>query len=214
MAVVEEVDPIMEKEVLSILGRNGIKMAVHGKLDHTLPMIYEYTPNIVMEMLETFLNQQIPKNQASNSDLSIPERPPTLCPGCPHRSVYYTVKDAVNSLGLNDVIYPTDIGCYTPWYHITLRCSRLPAIHGFIHRYPAVDFQRQPNKMWCVFIGDSTFFHAGIPPLINAVHNKDRFVLVILDNRTTAMTGGQPHPGLPVDGMGWGGSGSLNRCNC
>lgn len=52
------------------------------------------------------------------------------------------------------------------------------------------------------FIGDSTFFHAGIPPLINAVHNKNKFVLVILDNRTTAMTGGQPHPGLPVDGMG------------
>ena len=45
--------------------------------------------------------------------------------------------------------------------------------------------------------------HAGIPPLINAVHNKNRFVLVILDNRTTAMTGGQPNPGLPVDGMGY-----------
>ena len=53
------------------------------------------------------------------------------------------------------------------------------------------------------FIGDSTFFHAGVPPLINAVHNKDRFVVVILDNRTTAMTGGQPNPGVPVDGMGY-----------
>ncbi|ADZ08917.1 indolepyruvate ferredoxin oxidoreductase, alpha subunit [Methanobacterium lacus] len=202
VAVVEEVDPIMEKEVLSILGRNGIKMAVHGKLDQTLPMIYEYTPNIVMEMLETVLNQQIPKNQASNSDLSIPERPPTLCPGCPHRSVYYTVKDAVNSLGLNDVIYPTDIGCYTL---------------GITSPYDAADyllsmgssigtscgFSKATKQNVVCFIGDSTFFHAGIPPLINAVHNKDRFVLVILDNRTTAMTGGQPHPGLPVDGMGW-----------
>lgn len=200
--VVEEVDPIMEKEVLSILGKNGIKMAVHGKLDQSLPMIYEYTPNIVMDMLETVLNQEIHKNQVLNSDLSIPERPPTLCPGCPHRSVYYTVKDAVNSLGLNDVIYPTDIGCYTL---------------GITSPYDAADyllsmgssigtscgFSKATEQNVVCFIGDSTFFHAGIPPLINAVHNKDRFVLVILDNRTTAMTGGQPHPGLPVDGMGW-----------
>ncbi|MTK64825.1 MAG: indolepyruvate ferredoxin oxidoreductase subunit alpha [Methanobacterium sp.] len=200
--VVEEVDPIMEKEVLSILGKNGIKMAVHGKLDQSLPLIYEYTPNIVMDMLETVLNQEIKKNQVLNSDLSIPERPPTLCPGCPHRSVYYTVKDAVNSLELNDVIYPTDIGCYTL---------------GITSPYDAADyllsmgssigtscgFSKATNQNVVCFIGDSTFFHAGIPPLINAVHNKDRFVLVILDNRTTAMTGGQPHPGLSVDGMGW-----------
>ncbi len=202
VAVVEEVDPIMEKEVLSILGSNGIKMAVHGKLDQSLPLIYEYTPNIVMDMLESVLNQEIRKDHTLNSDLSIPERPPTLCPGCPHRSVYYTVKDAVNSLGLNDVICPTDIGCYTL---------------GITSPYDAADyllsmgssigtscgFSKATKQNVVCFIGDSTFFHAGIPPLINAVHNKDRFVLVILDNRTTAMTGGQPHPGLPVDGMGW-----------
>ena len=52
------------------------------------------------------------------------------------------------------------------------------------------------------FIGDSTFFHSGIAPLINAVHNKHNFVLTVLDNRITAMTGGQPNPGIPVDGMG------------
>jgi indolepyruvate ferredoxin oxidoreductase alpha subunit len=63
-------------------------------------------------------------------------------------------------------------------------------------------FSKSVDQSIVSFIGDSTFFHAGIPPLINAVHNKDNFVLVILDNRTTAMTGGQPHPGLPVDGMG------------
>ena len=63
-------------------------------------------------------------------------------------------------------------------------------------------FSKSVHQNIVSFIGDSTFFHAGIPPLINAVHNKDKFVLVILDNRTTAMTGGQPHPGLPVDGMG------------
>jgi len=202
VVVVEEVDPIMEKEVMSILGKNGLNLALHGKLDQTLPIIYEYTPNIVLDMLETVLNQEIPQHKASNSDLFIPERPPTLCPGCPHRSVYYTVKKAVKSLGLTDVIYPTDIGCYTL---------------GITSPYDAADyllsmgssigtscgFSKATDQTVVCFIGDSTFFHAGIPPLINAVHNKDRFVLVILDNRTTAMTGGQPHPGLPVDGMGW-----------
>lgn len=63
-------------------------------------------------------------------------------------------------------------------------------------------FSKATNQNIVCFIGDSTFFHSGIPPLINAVHNKHNFVLTVLDNRTTAMTGGQPHPGLPVDGMG------------
>ena len=58
------------------------------------------------------------------------------------------------------------------------------------------------NQPIISFIGDSTFFHAGIPPLINAIHNKMKFTLVILDNRITAMTGGQTNPGIPVDGMG------------
>jgi indolepyruvate ferredoxin oxidoreductase alpha subunit len=64
-------------------------------------------------------------------------------------------------------------------------------------------FSKSPeNQPIISFIGDSTFFHAGIPPLINAIHNKTKFTLVILDNRITAMTGGQTNPGIPIDGMG------------
>ena len=201
VVVVEEVDPIMENEVLSIIGKNGLKKIVHGKLDGTLPMIYEYSPNIIIDAMEKVLEKDLIKYDINQSQIRLPERPPTLCPGCPHRAAYFSVKRAAKLLKLVDVIYPTDIGCYTlgvssPYNAADYLLSMGSSIGT------SCGFSKATNQSIVSFIGDSTFFHAGIPPLINAVHNKDRFVLVILDNRTTAMTGGQPNPGLPVDGMG------------
>jgi indolepyruvate ferredoxin oxidoreductase, alpha subunit len=201
VVVVEEVDPIMEKEVLSIIGKNNLKTVVHGKLDGTLPMIYEYSPNIIIDTMETVLGNDLIKHDTTDSKIRLPERPPTLCPGCPHRAAYFSVKKAVKLLKLEDVIYPSDIGCYTlgvssPYNAADYLLSMGSSIGT------SCGFSKATNQSVVSFIGDSTFFHAGIPPLINAVHNKDRFVLVILDNRTTAMTGGQNNPGLPVDGMG------------
>ena len=201
VVIVEEVDPIMENEVLSIIGKNGLKKIVHGKLDGTLPMIYEYSPNIIINAMEKVLDKNLIKYDANESQIKLPERPPTLCPGCPHRAAYFSVKRAAKLLKLEDVIYPTDIGCYTlgvssPYNAADYLLSMGSSIGT------SCGFSKATNQSIVSFIGDSTFFHAGIPPLINAVHNKDRFVLVILDNRTTAMTGGQPNPGLPVDGMG------------
>ncbi len=200
--VVEEVDPVMEREILSILGQNGMKKNVHGKLDGTLPMIYEYTPNIILDAIEKVAGTDLKKYHTNQSEIPVPDRQPTLCPGCPHRAAYYSVKNAAADLKLENVIYPTDIGCYTlgvasPYNAADYLLSMGSSIGT------SCGFSKATNQSIVSFIGDSTFFHAGIPPLINAVHNKNRFLLVILDNRTTAMTGGQPHPGLPVDGMGW-----------
>lgn len=200
--VVEEVDPVMEKEVLAVIGQNQIKIDVHGKLDGTFPLIYEYSPNIVMNALENLFEKNLISNEETASSLPVPERQPTMCPGCPHRAAYFSVKSAADSLGLENVIYPTDIGCYTlgiasPYNAADYLLSMGSSVGT------SCGFSKATDQRIVSFIGDSTFFHAGIAPLINAVHNKDRFVLVILDNRTTAMTGGQPHPGLPVDGMGW-----------
>lgn len=201
--VVEEVDPVMEKDVLAILGKQGLKKKVHGKLDGTLPIIYEFNPEIILEginkVLDIKTNKKLEKSQ--KTEFTLPKRPPTLCPGCPHRAVYYSVKKAISKLDLDNVIFPTDIGCYTlgiePPYEAGDYLLSMGSSIG-----TSCGFSKATKQNIISFIGDSTFFHAGIPPLINAVHNKDRFVLVILDNRTTAMTGGQPHPGLPVDGMG------------
>jgi len=147
------------------------------------------------------LDKNLTKYDTDESPIKLPERPPTLCPGCPHRAAYFSVKRAAKLLKLEDVIYPTDIGCYTlgvssPYNAADYLLSMGSSIGT------SCGFSKATNQSIVSFIGDSTFFHAGIPPLINAVHNKDRFVLVILDNRTTAMTGGQSNPGLPVDGMG------------
>lgn len=205
--VVEEVDPIMEREVLAILGKNGIQKKVYGKLDGTLPLIYEYNPDVVSIGLQKSLkikneeDENILNKKTSTAPIALPSRPPTLCPGCPHRAVYYAINKVISDLNWDDVIFPTDIGCYTlgiesPYEAADYLLSMGSSIGT------SCGFSKATTQRIVSFIGDSTFFHAGIPPLINAVHNKNRFVLVILDNRTTAMTGGQPHPGLPVDGMG------------
>lgn len=197
----EEVDPIMEKEVLAIIGKHGLDIEVNGKLDGSLPLTHEYTPDLVREAIYKILGLKMDSLLIQESDIPLPNRPPTLCPGCPHRASYYAVKKAAEELKLSDVIHPTDIGCYTlgiasPYESADYLLSMGSSIGT------SCGFSKATDQPVVSFIGDSTFFHAGIPPLINGVHNKSRFVVVILDNRTTAMTGGQPHPGLPIDGLG------------
>lgn len=198
--VVEEVDPVMEQDVLAVLGKNGTKKKVYGKLDGTLPLIYEFNPQIVRKGVHKALGIEEEEKVGVEGGLALPQRPPTLCPGCPHRAVYFAVKRIVAEQDL-DVIFPTDIGCYTLGIEAPYEAGDyLLAMGSSIGT--SCGFSKATGQKVVSFIGDSTFFHAGIPPLINAVHNKDNFVVVILDNRTTAMTGGQPHPGLPLDGMG------------
>ncbi len=209
--VVEEVDPIMEKDIWGLLGKRGLLKEVNGKLDHTFPMIYEYNQDIIRESLEKasidtgidLSNDLHNKSEIGHSDLELPQRPPTLCPGCPHRAVYYAIKKARENLKIDekDLIFPTDIGCYTLGIEAPYKAADyLLSMGSSIGT--SCGFSRATDQNIICFLGDSTFFHAGIPPLINAVHNKHKFVLTVLDNRTTAMTGGQPNPGLPVDGMG------------
>ncbi len=209
VVMVEEVDPIMEREVLALIGNQNISLKVHGKLDGTLPLIYEFNTDLVRNSFKKVLpnykeNNKISAEQKSlSTDFKLPKRPPTLCSGCPHRAAYYAIKKAMENLEIDeqDMIFPTDIGCYTlgiesPYNAGDYLLSMGSGIGA------SCGFSKATDQNIVCFIGDSTFFHAGIPPLINAVHNKHKFVLTVLDNRTTAMTGGQPHPGLPVDGMG------------
>ncbi len=210
LMVVEEVDPIMENELLKILGVVGSSKTVHGKLDGSLPLIYEFNQDIVGDAINRVLNlndEDVSRKKDVNNEpageLGLPNRAPTLCPGCPHRAVYYSIKKARENLKIaeEDLIFPTDIGCYTLGIESPYKAADyLLAMGSSIGT--SCGFSKATNQNIVCFIGDSTFFHSGIPPLINAVHNKHNFVLTVLDNRTTAMTGGQPHPGLPVDGMG------------
>ena len=230
--IVEEVDPVLERDVLAVLGENNLDCPVYGKFDGTFPMVHEYNPDIVKESInkvvsdlvddEEFLEEyksengadfegnliEIPEKMEFTEGLNqlvdnIPTRAPTLCAGCSHRSAYFAAVKAYQELGYDksDMIFASDIGCYTlgisPPYETADYLLAMGSSVG-----DGCGFSVATNQHVMSFIGDSTFFHSGLSPLVNAVHNKSKFVLTILDNRITAMTGGQPNPGIPVDGMG------------
>ncbi|MDO5851130.1 MAG: indolepyruvate ferredoxin oxidoreductase subunit alpha [Methanobacteriaceae archaeon] len=202
--VIEEVDPIMEYEVLAIAGKYYINTNIHGKKDNTLPLILEYTPDIVLDGIKKLFDNLTINKPIKNTptEIQLPTRPATLCSGCPHRAAYYAATTAIKKLNPEkDTIYPTDIGCYTlgiaPPYEAANYLLAMGSSIG-----TSCGFSKSTDQEIISFIGDSTFFHGGIPPLINAVHSQANFTLVILDNRITAMTGGQTNPGIPIDGMG------------
>ena len=206
--IVEEVDPIIERDTLSVVGSERLNVTVHGKLDGTFPLFHEFNSDVVADGLNKVLDFKEDSEIRYSSSLEklqedIPSRAPVLCAGCPHRAMYYGVNLAIEELGLkaSDVIFASDIGCYTlginPPYNAADYLLSMGSSVG-----DGCGFSVSTDQKVVSYIGDSTFFHSGVSPLINAVHNKHNFVLTVLDNRITAMTGGQPNPGIPVDGMG------------
>ena len=206
--IVEEVDPIIERDTLSVVGSERLNVTVHGKLDGTFPLFHEFNSDVVADGLNKVLDFKEDSEIKYSSSLEklqedIPSRAPVLCAGCPHRAMYYGVNLAIDELGLkaSDVIFASDIGCYTlginPPYNAADYLLSMGSSVG-----DGCGFSVSTDQKVVSYIGDSTFFHSGVSPLINAVHNKHNFVLTVLDNRITAMTGGQPNPGIPVDGMG------------
>jgi indolepyruvate ferredoxin oxidoreductase alpha subunit len=178
--VLEETTGIIE---MQLADRHRIK----GKLNNVVPRVGELLPEKVMALIADFAGV------ASNLTTlpQAPGRRPTLCAGCPHRASFFAIKKAAPR-----GIYTSDIGCYTLGLNLkavdTVLCmgAAISQAAGFYHAYK--NAKQRPDIV--ATIGDSTFFHAGVPALIDAVNQNVRFVLVILDNRTTAMTGSQPTP--------------------
>ncbi len=198
--VVEEVDPVIEFQIKELIVSEGLNVRVHGK--DLLGMPFEMNMARVIKALNKFLGAQL--NLPEPIDLSdvpkVPPRPPTLCPGCPYRPLYYKLK-AINQREGLDIIYSGDIGCYSlgvnPPFEtqdiIIEMGGSIGLANGFAHA---------TKQMPIAIIGDSTFFHAGLPPLVNALYNNAPMVVIVLDNLTTAMTGHQPHPGTGVTATG------------
>ncbi len=187
--VVEETYPVIELQL-----RNG---NIHGRDTGLVPRQGELTPDVIQASLEQFFGK---KPMARKSKAAPAGKRPSLCAGCPHRPAFFAIKRTFPR-----GIFPSDIGCYTLGMNIgavdTCHCmgACIGQGSGFYHAY-AQDGPDVPPVV--VTIGDSTFFHAGIPGLINAVIQGARFILVILDNSTTAMTEHQPppHSGMRADG--------------
>lgn len=192
VVVLEEPDTCIELQLPD-------RSKVRGRLDGSVPDAGELTPEVISTILSGILRDagyQVtsppddPELQALINELPLPVRRPRLCPGCSHRSAFYALKREFGP----KAIYPGDIGCYTLGMN-------LRAVDTFVDMGASVTMANgfyQANRLVgdkrpiIATIGDSTFLHSGIVPLINAVHTGARFTLLILDNHTTAMTGFQP----------------------
>ena len=197
IVVVEELEPILENQFKQMIYDLGVNVKIYGKSTGHFSRLFEYNPDIVTEKLSKIFKVKNPIVKPKESKIKLPRRPPALCPGCPHRATYYACKRAQPK----GVIYPTDIGCYTLGREKPLEMADLLLCMGS-NAGTACGLAIATDEKIISFMGDSTFFHSGIPPIINAVHHNHDVVITILDNRTTAMTGHQPHPGTDVDGMG------------
>ncbi|MFZ5587246.1 MAG: indolepyruvate ferredoxin oxidoreductase subunit alpha [Thermodesulfobacteriota bacterium] len=197
--VVEELEPLVENAAKALAQANGLKVKIAGKGDKLFSRAYEFNPRLVREIVGRYFGLKYKASKPLDlADLPVlPNRPPNLCPGCPHRATYYAVKQVTG----NEAIYPTDIGCYTLGLLPPISMADFVICMGSSVSSSG-GFSRATNQKVVAFIGDSTFFHSGITGLVNAVHNNHNFTLVILDNGTTAMTGHQPHPGVETDKIG------------
>ncbi len=195
--VIEETDTLIEYSLRD-------REKVLGRFSGHIPLEGELVPEVVETALEKVLIdlnlQSLSIDSSENvsnlvNGLELPIRRPTLCPGCGHRGVFYSIRKARPK-----AIFTSDIGCYTLGLNLGSvdtvldMGAAITMASGFYHAY-AQDGTQRPIV---ATIGDSTFFHSGPAGLLNAVYNDARFVLVILDNMTTAMTGMQPTPSLGI----------------
>jgi indolepyruvate ferredoxin oxidoreductase alpha subunit len=205
--IVEELEPVVEKMVRSEASVRGWSGRIYGKLDGTMPRVGKYSLDVIEGGIKTLEAAARKggglsaggKDTAGKDTAEIPQakHPITFCAGCPHRGTYVALNRALKKTGLGrkETIVTGDIGCTilgmnppfdSCWTEVSMGSSI-----GFAQGFSRAGFE----KPVVATIGDSTFFHAGIPPLVNAVQHETDLLLIILDNGWTSMTGFQVNPG-------------------
>ncbi|MDR0821977.1 MAG: indolepyruvate ferredoxin oxidoreductase subunit alpha [Oscillospiraceae bacterium] len=190
--VIEELDPVIEEELLLLSAEKKINVNIHGKRSGEVKNAGEFAPSEIAVIVNKFLGKDTAEATAQ-APSNLPIRPPVLCAGCPHRGSFLAVKEACK--GIN-AVFCGDIGCYTLGNAKPLDMVDTCLCMGAGITMAAGIKRADESKTTFAFVGDSTFFHTGISGIINAVYNNADEIIVILDNSATAMTGGQPHPGL------------------
>ena len=195
--IVEELMPYLEQQIKSIAKDTDCNLKVLGKESGHFSYVGEYNTSIVSQTLEKvygkkgLLNFDAVLSNAAELKRIIPKRLPVFCAGCPHRATLWSLQQAIKG---TDFVLNNDIGCYSMLqlepYSITDMMLCMGASQGV-----SSGMQHVLNDKVIALIGDSTFFHAGLPGLVNAVHNGHNYTVFILDNSVTAMTGQQPNPG-------------------
>ena len=212
---VEEIHPFVEQSIMELtagLGPSGPRPIFYGKRSGHIPSFGELTPDdairAIAKIVEISYQSRDPEysekvRTASQEEVIL--RPGTLCPGCPHRASYWAIQRALKLDG-REGFATADNGCmsagYGPSGYFVAKIggamgggAGLADGFGKLKRFGFT----QPVLGG---VGDSTFYHAGIPALLNAVWNQSDFTLVVYDNSATAMTGFQPHPGIGMTAMG------------
>ncbi len=185
--VVEELDDFLEEHI------KALGIACEGR--SVVPGVGELSPTVVRAARAKYEGQAV-KAIAPRADVKdLPLRPPVLCPGCPHRGVFY-------ALAQFDVVVTGDIGCYSLGVFPPLsRMDTILCMGAGISMTQGFEKGGEPKRVVGI-VGDSTFFHSGITGLLNIVYNRGTSVVIVVDNRITAMTGHQPNPGSGQTLMG------------
>ena len=184
VVVVEEVEPLIETEIKA----QGI--AALGK--DILPRSGELAPHVLKPAIARLLGESV-SEEAQIGPMPVFPRPPTMCVACPHLGVYYTLAQ------LRNVTVSGDIGCYTlgfgqPWNALDA-CISMGASMGMALGLDKGRAESEKDRKIVAVIGDSTFMHMGMQGLLDIVYNRGNVTVMILDNRTVGMTGGQNNPG-------------------
>lgn len=188
--VVEELSPFLEDALRSLCTLHALEVEVLGKRTGHFPGPFEYAPPIIERALREALG--LPVSEPPASQVSVPPRPPSLCPGCPHRAAFFAARAAFPE----DQLFFSDIGCYTLGFGPPLDTADAVLCMGAGFTL-AAGVSRTTGKRTVGFMGDGTFFHSGMPALLNAIKEDVDMVAVILDNQVTAMTGFQESPTTP-----------------
>ncbi len=200
VVVVEELSPYLEKELCGIAKEANPDLEIFGKKTGNFSEAWEYNPNVAAKGIASALGLEYAGAEAIVEEAKrfkeiIPARYPTFCAGCPHRGTFVALNQAlkIQVAKGQEHYFSNDIGCYSMWIYppISRGDSSLcmGASVGVANGLSHVIEERA-----VAVVGDSTFFHAAIPALVNAVHNGNKFTMLILDNSVTAMTGQQYNP--------------------
>lgn len=192
VVVLEDLDAVIERYVYYLYAKTGIVPPhIYGKISGDVKKAGENTVDEILDLLKKVFGYADRLENPKKVDMDVEQKKAVLCAGCPHRASFYVVKKAMKK---RNAIFCGDIGCYTlgkmsPLNMVdTCLCMGASITMG-------LGLQRtNPQKTVISFIGDSTFFHTGIQGILNGIYNNGKLTIIILDNSSTAMTGGQPTP--------------------
>ncbi len=190
--ILEELDDIVERDIKMLAFEHKIDVKIDGKGD-LLDWENEYTPDKVEDVLRKEYDDLFPiKREVDDKKPKLSPRPAQLCPGCGHRSAFYAIKKALK----DDDITVGDIGCHSLGFLPPYKVGEVLLCMGHSNGTAAGLSLFNDSRKVVSFLGDSTFFHAGLPGIVNAIFNNHNHTLIIMENGTTAMTGHQDHPAV------------------